>query len=281
METITQVEELAGRLAATRRGGRTVGFVPTMGFLHEGHMSLVDRAVAETDVSVVSVFVNPKQFGPGEDFERYPRDEARDAELLAAHRVRYLFVPSVEEMYPPGFATTVSVGPLSDMMCGLARPGHFDGMATVVARLFGIVGECRAYFGEKDYQQLVIVKRMARDLAMPVEVIGCETVREPDGLAMSSRNTYLGPDERAVAPALRQALLEAERAVRSGERDPGSVRDRVTDRLAAEPLWAVEYVDIRDAETLAEVASIDGPVVIAAAGRLGRARLIDNIVVAP
>jgi pantoate--beta-alanine ligase len=281
METVTTVAELQRRLAAARRGGRTVGFVPTMGALHEGHLSLVRRAGAENDDVVVSVFVNPRQFGPGEDFERYPREPEHDAALLEGAGARYLFLPSVEEIYPPGFATTVSVDSLAEMMCGLSRPGHFAGVATVVARLFGIVGECRAYFGEKDYQQLAIVKRMARDLALPVEVTACETVREPDGLAMSSRNVYLTDAQRAAAPALSRALEAAARAIREGEREPGSVRREALAVLDAEPLWTIEYVEVRDAETLADVGRVAAPVVIAAAGRLGKTRLIDNVVVAP
>lgn len=281
MRTVTEPARLRALLDEERRAGRTVGFVPTMGFLHEGHMSLVQRACAENDVAVVSVFVNPTQFGPGEDYEAYPRDPDRDAAMLADAGIELLFAPTPGAMYPEGFCTDVEVQGISDIMCGASRPGHFRGVATVVAKLFGIAGPCRAYFGEKDYQQLAVIKRMAADLDMPVEVIGCPTVREPDGLAMSSRNVYLSAPERAMAPALHRSLVAAADLVARGETDPARVRGAVLAVLAAEPSWSIEYVDVRDAETLAGVDGIDREVVIAAAGRLGRARLIDNVVVAP
>jgi pantoate--beta-alanine ligase len=281
MRTVTDPAALRALLREERRAGRTVGFVPTMGFLHEGHMSLVERARGENEVVVVSIFVNPTQFGPGEDYEAYPRDPDHDAALLDEAGADLLFIPSPEAMYPEGFATHVEVAGLSDIMCGAFRPGHFRGVATVVAKLFSSVGPARAYFGEKDYQQLIVIKRMVADLDMPVEVVGCPTVREADALALSSRNVYLSAPERAMAPALHKALVAAADLVAQGESDPARVRDAALAILDAEPSWAVEYVEVRDAETLAAVERIERRVVIAAAGRLGKARLIDNVVVAP
>lgn len=281
MRIVECVADLRNWADHVRRQGRAVGFVPTMGYLHDGHLSLVRRARQENDAVVVSVFVNPTQFGPDEDFGTYPRDPERDARLLREEGVEVLFLPTREEMYPQGFCTHVEVEGLSGIMCGRHRPGHFRGVATVVAKLFSMVGECRAYFGEKDYQQLVIVRRMVADLDMPVEVVGCPTVREPDGLAMSSRNTYLTAEERAAAPVLYRALTAAREAVEAGETDAAVVRGAAARSLSAEPLFEPEYVEVRDAETLASVKRIEKPVVIALAGQLGRARLIDNVVARP
>ena len=274
---VDTIRELRRALDMERRVHRTVGFVPTMGFLHEGHASLMRRAAEETDVVVASIFVNPLQFGPTEDLGAYPRDLARDTEIAAASGVDLLFVPDVREMYPQPVLTTVDVGGLSDRFDGESRPGHFAGVATVVAKLFNIVGASKAYFGEKDFQQLAVVRRMAADLSSPVEVVGCATVRDPDGLALSSRNSYLTPDERAAAPVVHQALQAGVAAVQSGDRDPASVRAQMADVVAKEPLAELDYVAVVEADSLAVPEALSGKLRLLAAVRLGRARLIDNV----
>lgn len=275
VETIGGLRELTD---AARAAGGTVGLVPTMGFFHAGHRSLMEHARAECDLVVVTSFVNPTQFGPNEDLSAYPHDPEGDTALAAAAGVDVLFVPGGEEMYPDGPPrTTVHVAGLTEGLCGAARPTHFDGVTTVVTKLFSIVGPCRAYFGRKDFQQLAVVTRMAADLNLPVTVVGCPLVREADGLAMSSRNAYLTADERAAAPALHAALLAGADAVRAGERDAASVASVVRDRIAQEPRLAPEYVEVRTVAELVPVTSLTGPVVVAVAARLGRARLIDNV----
>lgn len=275
--TVTTIGELRELLAEHRAAGRSVGFVPTMGYLHEGHASLMRAAREHDDVVVVSVFVNPLQFGEGEDLDTYPRDLARDTEVAAAEGVDLLFVPPVEEMYPEPVLTTVSVAKVSEPMEGAARPGHFDGVATVVAKLFNIVGPCRAYFGAKDFQQLAVVRRMVRDLSFPVEVVGCPTVRELDGLAMSSRNAYLTPEQREAAPVIHRALRAGAAAIAAGERDPQTVRELVAGIIEAEPLAELDYVEVVDADSLATPETLQGNLRLLAAVRFGRARLIDNV----
>jgi pantoate--beta-alanine ligase len=277
VELIATVAELRARLDAERCAGRTIGFVPTMGALHEGHLSLVGRAAADTDVAVISIFVNPLQFGPGEDFARYPRDLEADAAMAAGAGARLAFAPSVEEMYGEGAVTSVSVARLTAGLEGASRPGHFDGVATVVTKLFAAVGPCRAYFGEKDYQQLQVVRRLARDLSLPVDVVGCRTVRERDGLAMSSRNAYLDPPAREAAAVLHRALMAGAAAVKAGERDPAAVRDLVHDVAAAEPLVEVDYVALVDAHDLDPPAAVAGELRLLVAARVGGIRLIDNL----
>jgi pantoate--beta-alanine ligase len=256
---------------------RSVGFVPTMGYLHDGHAALIRRAANEADVVVVSIFVNPLQFGPSEDLDAYPRDLAGDTEVAREAGADLLFVPTVDEMYPRQVVTSVRVAELSETLDGASRPGHFDGVATVVAKLFNITGPCRAYFGEKDFQQLAIIRRMVSDLSFPVEIVGCPTVREPDGLAMSSRNSYLTPEERAAAPVVHQALRAGVAAIQQGERDPAAVRRVMTDVVAREPLAELDYVAVVDAKSLAIPASLSGNLRLLAAVRFGRARLIDNV----
>lgn len=274
---VAEVCHLRTTLDFDRSVGRTIGFVPTMGYLHEGHVSLIRQAAREADVVVASIFVNPLQFGPTEDLEAYPRDLDRDTELAQEAGADLLFVPPVAEMYPEPLLTTVAVADLAQRLEGESRPGHFVGVTTVVAKLFNIVGACRAYFGEKDYQQLTIVRRMAKDLSCPVEIIGCPTVREPDGLAMSSRNAYLTADERAAAPIVHQALQAGVSVVEGGERDPAVVRRTMADVVAKEPLGELDYVAVVDADSLAEPASLSGNLRLLAAVRFGRARLIDNV----
>ncbi len=276
---VSTIAEARARLDAARADGRTVGLVPTMGYLHAGHRSLMDRSVAERDVTLVTLFVNPLQFGAGEDLASYPRDLERDTALCQEAGADLLLTPSVEEMYPFGVPTltTVTVDQLSRTMEGASRPTHFAGVATVVAKLFAIAGPCAAYFGEKDWQQLAVVRRMAADLSFPVEVVGCPTVREPDGLALSSRNTYLTPDERAAAPVLHRALSAGADAVRSGEREPEAVRAAMHAVLAAEPRAEVDYAEVVAADTLERLDPLVGEVRLLAAARFGRARLIDNV----
>lgn len=255
---------------------RPIGLVPTMGWLHEGHRALIQRADAENRTTVVSIFVNPRQFGDPADLEKYPRSEARDIAMCTEEGVDLVFAPSVEEIYPPGFDTTVKVGAVAQGLEGAARPGHFDGVATVVAILFDLVGAERAYFGQKDAQQLLVIRRMALDLALPTEVIAHPTVREPDGLAMSSRNVHLSPEERAAAPIIHRALLAARSLRERGERSAEALRSEMRQVLASERLAQPEYVSIADALTLEELQTLDGPALLSMAVRFGSTRLIDN-----
>jgi pantoate--beta-alanine ligase len=270
------VRTRAGLRAALDAAARPVGLVPTMGWLHDGHRALMDRARAADATTVVSIFVNPRQFGDPADLAQYPRNEARDLEICEAEGVDLVFAPPVEEVYPPGFDTVVAVGSIARPLEGAARPGHFDGVATVVAILFGLVRADRAYFGQKDAQQVAVIRRMAIDLAIPTEVIACPTIREPDGLAMSSRNVHLSPAERTAAPVLRQALLAAREAWLGGERSGDVLRERMRAQLAEEPLANVEYVSCADAATLAELDLVAGPALLSLAVRFGATRLIDN-----
>jgi pantoate--beta-alanine ligase len=281
MREVSTIAELREALAAARAAGRRVGFVPTMGYLHDGHVSLMARAAAECDEVLVSIFVNPLQFGAGEDLDRYPRDLDGDRERCRAAGVTLLFTPSVEEMYPQPVATTVSVGGVSERFEGASRPTHFAGVATVVAKLFNLSGPCRAYFGEKDFQQVAVVRRMVADLSVPVEVVPCPTVREPDGLAMSSRNAYLSAEERAAAPVLHRALTTGAGRIAAGERSVEAVEAAMREVAAAEPLAEVDYLAVADPDTLepvADLATFAGrPVRLLGAIRLGATRLIDNV----
>lgn len=277
MRTVTTIAEVRSATDEARRAGRSVGFVPTMGYLHDGHTALMAAARSDTDLVVASIFVNPLQFGAGEDLAAYPRDLARDTELSEAAGVDLLFTPSVEEMYPRPLLTTVTVEEITSLFEGAARPTHFAGVATVVAKLLSIVGPCRAYFGEKDWQQLCVVRRMVDDLSLPVDVIGCPTVREDDGLARSSRNVYLGPEERAAAPVLRRALQAGAEAIGAGERDPSAVEARMAEVVATEPLVELDYAAAVDAATLARLDPLVGDVRLLVAARVGRPRLLDNL----
>jgi pantoate--beta-alanine ligase len=281
MKVIRTIDALRAELDAARVTGARVGFVPTMGFLHEGHMSLVRTARSADDVVLVSIFVNPLQFGPSEDLAAYPRDFPRDCAMLEAEGVDLVFVPSAEEMYPEPSPVRVSAGPLGEVLCGRTRPGHFDGVATVVAKLFNIAGRCRAYFGRKDAQQLVVIRRLAQTLDFPVEVVGCETVREPDGLAMSSRNTYLDAAERKAAAVLKQALDTAAANIATGDRDASKAARLMAETIEAEPLARLDYAAAVDPDTLTDRDVIEGPVLLAVAAWVGKARLIDNVTVMP
>ena len=280
MQTIDRREALTAAIKAYHANGETVALVPTMGALHEGHLALVAEAKRRADRVVASIFVNPKQFGPNEDFDAYPRRAEADSTKLAAAGVDVLWMPPVDEMYPQGFATNISVAGLPDGLCGAARPGHFDGVATVVAKLFNQVRPDIAIFGEKDWQQLAIIRRMATDLDMGVDVVGFPTQREDDGLARSSRNAYLTPDERAAAIALPRALGNAARSIEQG----GSIKEALSAVEAAllkAGFSPADYVELVDAETLQPLETLDRPGRLLAAARLGKARLIDNLAVTP
>jgi pantoate--beta-alanine ligase len=279
MNLVHTIEETRAAITAARRQGRSIGFVPTMGNLHEGHFSLVDAARQGSDFIVVSIFVNPTQFGPGEDYESYPRTLEADAAECERRGVDLVFAPSPGEMYPEGFATTVHVSGVTETLCGASRPGHFDGVCTVVAKLLGIVMPDRAYFGAKDFQQSVVVRRMATDLNWPVEIVVCPTVREADGLAMSSRNQYLSARARREAPGLHAALQATAERLRGGA-SPAEAEAALHREIAARvPDGEIDYAVVRDAETLTPVPSVDGTLLVALAVRLEGARLIDNIVV--
>lgn len=279
METVTTIAELRDRLAPHRRAGRSIGFVPTMGYLHQGHLTLVGRAKAENAVTVVSIFVNPLQFGANEDLAKYPRDLERDSALLDEAGVDLLFAPGVTDMYPQPMQTVVDVPKLGSELEGAARPGHFAGVATVVTKLFNIVQPDAAYFGEKDYQQVAIIRRMVEDLAQPVRVVPVPTVREADGLACSSRNVYLTPAERTAAVIVPKALDEAARLIRSGLKDVAAIETKIADFIRAEPLAAPEVVALRHPETLAEIDTVSGPILLLLFVRIGQTRLLDNRVI--
>ena len=264
---------------AARRAARgTVGLAPTMGYLHDGHRSLVRRAREENAVCAAWIFVNPTQFGANEDYARYPRDEARDIALLEQERTDLLFMPEAEEIYPEGFDSSVDVGGVAQPLEGAARPGHFRGVATIVTKFFNIMQPDRAYFGQKDAQQTVVIRQLVRDLNLPVEVVVCPIVREPDGLAMSSRNAYLTPQERAAAPVLYRALCQARAHYEQGERDAESLRQTVRALIEAEPLANIDYVSVADGETLRELDTVRDRALVSLAVRMGPTRLIDNIV---
>jgi pantoate--beta-alanine ligase len=262
--------------AALAEAPRPIGVVPTMGALHEGHASLIWRARSENKTVLVTIFVNPRQFNDSSDFEKYPRNEAADVRLAGASGADLVWIPNVEDVYPDGFQTLVRVGALTEPLEGAARPGHFEGVTTIVAILLGLVGADHAYFGQKDAQQLLVVRRMTRDLGIGTGIVACPIVREPDGLAMSSRNVRLTAEERAAAPVLRRALLAARAMYDSGERDGQTLRAAINAVLAAEPLARPEYVSCADPETLLELGAFDGSALLSMAVRFGAVRLIDN-----
>lgn len=274
---LDRIGELSTLLDAKRAAGATIGLVPTMGALHPGHATLIARAAEECDVACVTVFVNPLQFGPHEDFEAYPRDLGADVRIAAAAGATLVFAPPVIEMYPGDQSTTVHVSGLTDVLDGLARPGHFDGVATVVAKLLAMSGRCRAYFGEKDFQQLAVVRRMATDLSFPAEIVGCPTARDHDDVALSSRNAYLNAEERAAAPVLIGALRAGADLLARGERDPARVRRTMISIIEAEALATFDQAEVVDPLTLRTPDMLDGEVVLLVAARIGPARLIDNM----
>jgi pantoate--beta-alanine ligase len=271
VRTIAEIRALSRKLSGT------VGFVPTMGYLHEGHLALVKQARRENSTVIVSIYVNPAQFGPREDFGAYPRDLDRDLQLLRQEGTDIVFVPLDDELYPPGFASWVHVERVTERLEGASRPGHFRGVATIVAKLFDIVQPARAYFGQKDAQQVVVIKRMVADLNMDLEVVIVPTIRESDGLAMSSRNIYLSPKERRAATILFKALRLAHRLRRNGENDAEQIRGQMVALIQEEPLACIDYVSIADAETLEELNLLDRPALASLAVRIGKTRLIDNM----
>jgi pantoate--beta-alanine ligase len=280
MRTIRTISELRAELAPHRRAGRTIGLVPTMGYLHDGHLSLLRQAREQTDVVVMSLFVNPRQFGPAEDLDAYPRDEQRDAELAEAEGVDVLFAPSADEVYPPGFDTTVSVGGVTGVLDGdpaQRGPEHFAGVTTVVTKLFNMVGPDVAYFGQKDAQQAIVIRQLARDLDLPVRIEVCPTVRDADGLALSSRNAYLSSAERERALGLSRALRAAEAEVAAGHVDAETVLGAAHAELDAHGIDA-EYLELRSATDLSPVQRVNGSTLLAVAAHVGRARLIDNTI---
>ncbi len=280
MQVIEKISDMQSYVRKCKLDGKTIGFVPTMGYLHEGHLSLVRIARKRCDILVVSIFVNPTQFGPGEDFDKYPRDFERDKKLCEQENVDIIFAPSVEEMYPKDSVTYVDMaGEMTKVLCGKYRPGHFRGVMTVVSKLFNIVQPDIAVFGRKDGQQLAVIRRMVSDLNFPIEIIGGETVRESDGLAMSSRNKYLTEEQRKSAPALYKSLLLAKTMIENGETDSSKIVERMRDYISNSGDFKIQYIEIVDADTLVPVDKIRNKVMIALAVFLGETRLIDNIVV--
>ena len=278
MRIVTSPEGMLRAVKEIKAGGRSVGLVPTMGFFHEGHLSLMRAARVENDFVVVSLFVNPTQFGPTEDFRDYPRDLTRDSEMAAEAGVDCIFYPRVEDMYPQPYLTYVEVEGVSEGLCGASRPGHFRGVATVVAKLFHIIPAHRAYFGLKDAQQVMVIRRMVEDLNFDIEIVACPTVREADGLAMSSRNIYLGEEERRAATVLFRSLRVAEEMATAGEREAGKLVTAIRETIASEPLVEPEYVEVVDWRLLKPVERLAGQVLVALAARVGKARLIDNVI---
>ncbi|MCU1500053.1 MAG: panC [Acidimicrobiales bacterium] len=266
-------------LDAARASGRGIGFVPTMGYLHDGHASLMRAAASENETAVASIFVNPLQFAATEDLGEYPRDLVSDLAIADRCGIGGVFTPSVAEMYPEPILTTVSVADITARFEGAARPEHFAGVATVVAKLFAIVGPCRAYFGEKDYQQLAVVRRLVADLSMAIEVIGCPIVRDPDGVALSSRNVYLSPAQRAAAPVLHRGLLAARDVAAAGEHDPAAVRSTLVEAVTAEPEAVLDYAELVDARTLEPATTVAGVQRLLVAARFGTTRLLDNLAI--
>lgn len=276
MELVTTVEEVRSRVKQWKKEGLTVGLVPTMGYLHDGHKSLIDRAVKENDRVVVSDFVNPTQFGENEDLGSYPRDIERDSKLCEEAGAALIFHPAPEEMYAPDYCTFVDMNKLTDVLCGKTRPIHFSGVCSVVSKVFNIVTPDRAYFGQKDAQQLAVIRRMVRDLNFDIEIVGCPIVREPDGLALSSRNTYLNTEERKAALVLSQALKLGKDMMESGETDAVKIRKAMVEHIEKEPLARIDYVEIVDADSLESVQKIENKVLTAMAVYIGNTRLIDN-----
>jgi len=277
VKVATTVDEVKAAVKAWRKEGKTIGFVPTMGYLHEGHESLIKRSVAENDVTVVSIFVNPMQFGPKEDLASYPRDLDADTKLCNNAGANLIFHPEPSEMYKEGFSSYVDVNGLTEALCGLSRPGHFRGVCTVVTKLFNIVTPDKAYFGEKDAQQLAVIKRMVTDLNMNLEIVGCPIIREADGLAKSSRNTYLSPNTRQEALIISKSIFMGKKLIEEGERDAAKVIKAITDSINTSSLMDIDYVEIVDVNTMQSISEIKGEILCAVAVRAnGEARLIDN-----
>lgn len=279
MIIIKTIKEIKDIISNNKKQGKTIGFVPTMGFLHEGHLSLIRSAKKENDLVVVSIFVNPTQFGIGEDFEAYPRDLDRDAKLSESAGADVIFCPTISEMYPESYQTYVEVNKITNKLCGKSRPTHFKGVTTVVNKLFNIVEPHSAYFGQKDAQQVAVIQKMVKDLNMNIEVIPCPIIREADGLAMSSRNIFLSPEQRNTALILSKSLFTAKDMINKGCLDAVEIKETIIKMLNNEPLAAIEYIEIVDALSLSDITTLKGKVLIALAVKIGRTRLIDNILV--
>ena len=278
MKILSNIQETRKQIKQWKKRGYSIGFVPTMGYLHEGHQSLIKRSAEENDKTVVSIFVNPAQFAPSEDLDSYPRDFTADAEMCEKTGVDLIFNPAPEEMYPENFCTFVDMDKVTKELCGKSRPIHFRGVCTVVNKLFNITMPDRSYFGQKDAQQLAVIKRMAADLDMDVEIIGCPIIREPDGLAKSSRNAYLSPDERKAARVVSKAVFEGERLVKSGERDAEKVIAAMKNIIGSEPMAKIDYIEIVDGESIEQITKLQGCILAAAAVFIGKTRLIDNFI---
>lgn len=281
MEIVKTIDEVRKTIKSWKREGHSIGFVPTMGYLHEGHQSLIRRAAGQNSRVVVSIFVNPMQFGPAEDFNSYPRDLEHDRALCEAAGAHLIFHPDASEMYQPDFCTFVDMNSLTRGLCGRSRPGHFRGVCTVVNKLFNIVGADRAYFGQKDAQQLAVIRRMARDLNLDIEIIGCPIIREDDGLAKSSRNTYLSPQERSAALILSKSLVKGRELLEQGERSADKIISVITENINTEHMARIDYIEVVDALSMEKADSIDRPVLVALAVFIGKTRLIDNFVFQP
>lgn len=278
MKILEAIGDIREEIKEARRNNKSVGFVPTMGYLHGGHLSLIKKAKEENDLVIVSIFVNPTQFGPGEDFESYPRDLKKDSSLAQSMGADIVFSPSIEEMYPLGCSTYVEIeGDITKKLCGASRSGHFKGVATVVTKLFNIVMPDRAYLGQKDAQQVAVIKRMVKDLHLDVEIVPCPIVREGDGLAMSSRNTYLNEEERRAGTILSKALFEAKERIEGGEINPLKISDFIIETIESEPLCEIDYVEVVHGETLESIERVKGDVLIALSVKIGKTRLIDNL----
>lgn len=279
MQLIDNINEMKAFVRSQKLVAKTIGLVPTMGFLHEGHMSLVKASKSNNDITVMSIFVNPTQFGKNEDFGKYPRDLGNDMRLAEKEGVDVIFAPTAEEVYPFGYKTYVNVEGITGLLCGKSRPGHFKGVTTIVCKLFNIIEPQRAYFGQKDAQQAIVIKQMVKDLNINVEVITCPIVREQDGLALSSRNIYLNSEERRAATILSKALFEAKAKIVAGERRNNTIKDFIKARINCEKLATIDYIEITDANTLDEAKVLRGSILIALAVKIGNTRLIDNIII--
>jgi pantoate--beta-alanine ligase len=279
MKVFTKIHDIQSELLLQKAAGKSIGFVPTMGYLHEGHESLIERARKENDIVVLSIFVNPLQFGPNEDLESYPRDFERDLQVAKNHRVDFVFHPDVREMYPQEPSVVVKVKDRTDVLCGKSRPGHFDGVATVLVKLFNIVMPDKAYFGMKDAQQVAVVDGLIRDFHFPIKLVAADTVREEDGLAKSSRNVNLLPDERKEAPAIYQSLKMAEDAINKGETDPGKVVAMIEEHLKNHLSGTIDYIEIYSYPDLKKIREIYGKIIVAVAVKFSKVRLIDNLVI--
>ena len=278
MEVFKNIKEIRTFINNAVKDGKTIGFVPTMGFLHEGHMSLVKNSKLHNNITVMSIFVNPTQFVEGEDYDKYPRDFERDLEIARQNFVDAVFIPETGEIYPDGFNTSVTVSGITDRLCGVSRPGHFRGVATIVNKLFNIVKPDRAYFGQKDAQQALVIEKMAKDLNMEIEIVVCPIIREKDGLAMSSRNKYLDKNERKSAVAISRSLFKAEEAIKNGVREKVKIMELIKTTILSEKTMGIDYIEVLNAHTLEDINSIKGGIIIAVAVKIGQTRLIDNII---